>query len=657
LTRAQSDYDCRLDYRPDIDGLRAIAVLAVVAFHAVPARISGGFVGVDVFFVISGFLISGIILQRVESGAWSVWAFYSRRIRRIFPALALVLLVTLAIGWWLLIPRSYSNLGLQVVGGSLFFSNFLFWWQTGYFDTTATEKPLLHLWSLGVEEQFYLLWPATLALIWRFLRWPMAWIFCAALTSLSVSIWYAQEFPAAGFYSPASRLWELMVGSLLAAVHVSRQNNFTRFTAAMPIMGICGLVLIVGSFFVLSKDMPYPGTAALVPTLGAAMLILAGPQAWLNNWLLSTRPIVFIGLISYPLYLWHWPLISYVSVYGPESTGLLRLLKSGALMVAFLAAVCTYYFLELPIRRYQLRRVAVVMSVAMIAIATVGAILYLEGGAPKRFNDAELSLLKQAETEESVFNSRLRPGCFLERNEVHFSNNCRGGPNADVFLWGDSHAADLYAGLTTLIDKPGEKIAMFTVGACPPVAGFQITKGCLEINQQVLDQIDAIRPNFLILSAFWTLYYKTPEFTALLKSTIDRVKSKAARVILVGPAVSFPKRQVSYLLGWQSLPLMAENTFLPDLRAADELLRNLTTETGVWYVSPISDLCEGVSCFVLIPDRMPLRLFSFDYGHLTTWGSEFYNKKYIEPLLRSGTPSLAKNSEPDPETQDPGGRP
>jgi peptidoglycan/LPS O-acetylase OafA/YrhL len=290
-----------ITYRADIDGLRAIAVLVVVLYHALPRLLPGGFIGVDVFFVISGYLISGQIVSEIRTRNFSLAAFYGRRIRRIFPALILVLLATLAYGFVILLPAELASLGGDVASGAGFVSNILLWQEAGYFDRAAMLKPLLHLWSLGVEEQFYIVWPLALWLAHRagVLRaWLLA-LFCAA--SFMASVVLAPAHPTIDFYAPFTRLWELGAGALLAWRPALRGGN--AFSWA-------GLLLILGGAAALNAQLVFPGWWALVPVAGAVLLIGAGPENTVNR-LLSRQEATYLGRISYPLYLWHWPLISY----------------------------------------------------------------------------------------------------------------------------------------------------------------------------------------------------------------------------------------------------------------------------------------------------------------------------------------------------------
>jgi peptidoglycan/LPS O-acetylase OafA/YrhL len=332
-------------YRPDIDGLRAIAVVAVVLFHAFPSSLPGGFAGVDMFFTISGFLITGVLLRDHARGAFSLRDFYARRIKRIFPALALVLAACMGLGWLVLTAEELTALGTFTSGGAAFLSNFLLWRASGYFDTAADTKPLLHLWSLGIEEQFYLVWPL---LLWWWFRKPQRvglWMGACVLASLAYSLWAVRVDAVMAFYSPLPRFWELGVGGLLAYALWRHPQMLQRFR---PAAAYLGLLLVALGMALLDKGAAFPGWWALLPTLGTALLIFSGDAAWLGRRLLASKTFVAVGLISYPLYLWHWPMLSFARIVMAETPP--AEVRAALVLVSVLLAWGTYRWLERPIR-------------------------------------------------------------------------------------------------------------------------------------------------------------------------------------------------------------------------------------------------------------------------------------------------------------------
>jgi len=370
-------------YRPDIDGLRAIAVLSVVAFHAAPKFAPGGFVGVDIFFVISGFLISNIIFASIEKGSFSFREFYVRRVKRIFPSLMLVLLACLVAGKFLLLADEYKQLGKQVVAGTAFVSNILLWSQAGYFDRAADLKPLLHLWSLGIEEQYYLVWPPLVLLVWKLRLRIWGMLALVFLVSFGINIMQVHTNLVSAFYLPFGRMWELTVGGMLSFAMLRTNDSPSALWVVQKLKGNnsawLGLILIVVSVAVLDKTSQFPGWWALLPTFGAMLLIAAGPEAMINRMVLSNPAAIFVGLISYPLYLWHWPLLSFARIVrsGEANPRLVAILVATSIVLAWF----TYWLLETPVRSAQGLRVPAMLAATALLICCAGAYIdYTNGG-------------------------------------------------------------------------------------------------------------------------------------------------------------------------------------------------------------------------------------------------------------------------------------
>lgn len=351
-------------YRPDIDGLRATAILAVVIFHAFPELVPGGFIGVDIFFVISGFLISTIIFSSLEHDRFSLTEFYVRRIRRIFPALILVLGSCMLIGWYVLFPDEYKQLAKHTTASAGFIQNLILWHESGYFDNAAEYKPLLHLWSLGIEEQFYIFWPLLLALVWRqkwsFLRFTAVIAAVSFFTNIYLIL---NDSLTAAFYLPLSRFWELMTGGVLAYIALHRPQLTSRYK---NLQSSLGSILILVGLYLLNKERDFPGLWALLPTIGAFFIISAGPTSWINRALLSAKPMVWLGLISYPLYLWHWPILSFLRIISGDKSGNLAITL--ALLVSTLCAFLTYRLIEIKVRKgYRIRTFIFILLMSLLA--------------------------------------------------------------------------------------------------------------------------------------------------------------------------------------------------------------------------------------------------------------------------------------------------
>jgi peptidoglycan/LPS O-acetylase OafA/YrhL len=398
-------------YRPDIDGLRAFAVLAVVGYHFFPAWIKGGFVGVDVFFVISGFLIGGILLDSLRDGTFSLRSFYARRVRRIFPALIVVMAASLAFGWFALLPDDYQNLGKHSAGGAGFIANLLFWKEAGYFDVAAERKPLLHLWSLGVEEQFYIFFPLFLWGLWKKNLRLATFLVLLTWASWRWNLATYKKDPAFDFYLPMTRFWELLTGVLLALWERRREETAPMFYrwrhgekffvltrrvffrdadaareqggAFRSFLSLIGMLLLVLAL-VKAQTVKFPGKQALVPVLGAACLIAAGPKAWANRVLFSLKPAVWIGLVSYPLYLWHWPLLAYARIILGEMPD--RTLRIGMVLGAILLAALTYWIVERPIRFGKRARggKTAALCIFLVIFGLSGLMIHYENGYKDR---------------------------------------------------------------------------------------------------------------------------------------------------------------------------------------------------------------------------------------------------------------------------------
>lgn len=465
-----------IDYRPDIDGLRAFAVLSVLAFHAFPTMVPGGFVGVDVFFVISGFLISGIILTGIRRGTFTFSQFYARRIRRIFPALVIVLAFSLFCGWTLLLPADFRRLGNHVAAGAGFVSNIALWRESGYFDTASELKPLLHLWSLGIEEQYYLVWPLMLMLGAAYLHRLLAVILGVALLSFVVNVGVTHAHPSAAFYLPVTRFWELMVGSLLAYVQLfypslldaaKEKVTAQRRADAIAFGGCC---LLIAAVVLIDEQASFPGWWALLPTVGTATLIATGGTSWVSRRMLSNRAAVYVGLISYPLYLWHWPLLTFARIVeGSVPPPWVRIV---ILTFAFALASLTYHWVEIPIRKSTAAgrgSTAVAgLSLAMV-IVTACAIPVMIG----RWTPVASSYPRVADISEAVSDW-----------ETSHNGTLHGDTADAVMFFGDSHMQQYWPRIAQIMREhqaPVRSVVFFGEGGCAPIPdidrrGYQCKK-------------------------------------------------------------------------------------------------------------------------------------------------------------------------------------
>lgn len=482
-----------LRYRADVDGLRAIAVWSVVGFHVFPELFEGGFIGVDIFFVISGFLISANLLKSISDNSFSFADFYGRRIRRIFPALLTVLLLCLLFGWLALMPDEYKQLGAHAASGAGFVANIALWREAGYFDSAAEVKPLLHLWSLGIEEQFYALWPVLLWLGVKKFRMSALWlIVVSAGLSFLWNLSMVVSQPVATFYLPQTRVWELLCGALLAwhALHVPGRSRLNALLTAYPTamvnaVSVLGAAFIAYGMYTLSRTSRFPGSLALLPVVGTMLIIFAGETAWLNRRVLASQAMVWFGKISFPLYLWHWPLLSFSRILGFDATDIST---RGFVVTASTAlAWLTYRYIEAPIRA---KKSSVVLACAMTFVAILGVVVYANDGLPSRLTDTSR---KTAE----IFTNPLPAVEGVDCGEVipalrkvQFDLGCTlSRPMAPTILFlGDSHTTHYKNAVWKAF--AGYPVLMVAQTSCLPFASYMLaSESCKKRYEALADFI------------------------------------------------------------------------------------------------------------------------------------------------------------------------
>ena len=641
-------------YRADIDGLRAVAVIAVILFHADVDYFSGGYVGVDVFFVISGFLITGIILSEIETGRFTIAGFYERRIRRIFPALFTVMIAGLAVGSFVLLPADFADFGAEVASMTLFVSNFHFANSSGYFDGASELKPLLHTWSLAVEEQFYIFFPVVLVALERFAKQRKTPVIAFILAaSLLLSIWTVEADPVAAFYLAPSRVWELMIGALLAmgSVPVIRDRRLRELTS------MAGLMLILSAVLVFSDSTPFPGKAALVPCLGTALIIHAGASGTTSvGRILSLRPVVFIGLISYSLYLWHWILLVFCRQYFAV-VNLPPHITAAALLISLVVSILSWRFVERVFRdrrRISRRPIFVAGATAMALTLAVGLSIVSLDGFPQRFDEPVVEL---AATESDASENGLNAGAKIGSADDVFKREIgvkRAAIRTFVF-WGDSHADAFYTAMNKAAREAGRSGVHATLTGCAPLLGVYRKKGtdkylCRNFNDSVLGAIlgdDSLHT--VILAARWALSaegrrYKneskrkilitddfSPEaslaenravFARGLDRTLKALRNAGREVVIVGP-VPEPGFHVPRSLAMQQRTDTQREiapTFDEFLERQEFVLRTLDDSAEKYdatVIYPHEALCDRVSCPVV---RQGRSLYS-DEHHLSRWGA------------------------------------
>lgn len=594
-------------YRSDIDGLRAVAILPVVLFHASIPGFSGGFVGVDVFFVISGFLITSIIRTEIQQTRFTLTGFYERRARRILPAFFAMMLACLGLATWTLYPHQFLAFSRSVIAASLFVSSFLFRSEEGYFDLESEQKPLLHTWSLSVEEIFYIVFPLLLlTLRHRQQKTQIRVLTGIAILSLTASAIALAQDPnsQSAFFLPYSRAWELLLGALLAYRFLPNPNPRLRDLASL-----IGLAMILLAVVRYSKETVFPGISALLPCLGAALVIHAGQQgSSLGGRLLSTPILVFIGQISYALYLWHWPLLVFARIRYAEP--LPAWLIVAILALSFLLAVLSTRFLEQPIRRSKLisrRQVLITSALGLFTLVAIGSVGIASQGWSGRYPPEVARILfaeqdRDPRQDDCLTSGNAAAGCLY------------GQPSSlsKVALWGDSHAAVYAVMLGELAAAQDQSIHVFTMPSCPPLDGWalpvQSWRGnCLDFQDLTMQQLlNSSSIHSVLLSARFAGYpIAEPEsgFEAKLHATIRRLQAVGKRVFLIGPVPELGEHvplalSQALLAGkpvddlWQPI-----ETFRQNLGFVFTLLDTAQAATAADILKPHQQLCERGRCF------------------------------------------------------------
>jgi peptidoglycan/LPS O-acetylase OafA/YrhL len=648
-------------YRADIDGLRGLAVLAVVGYHAFPYWFRGGFIGVDVFFVISGFLISSIIISGLEHHRFSLAAFYGRRIRRIFPALLIVLASCCVGGWFLLFADEYKQLGKHIAAGAGFVANLTLWREGGYFDHAAETKALLHLWSLGIEEQFYIAWPVLLCFLIRHFHHALATTLALAAASFALSLHVLSSDEIASFYSPQTRFWELLIGAALA--QVSRRRATVLFgggARAANAQSVTGLALIGIGLVTISQEHPFPGWRALLPTVGAALIIAAGSSAWLNRKVLAGRLLVGFGLISFPLYLWHWPLLTFARIVESEMPS--RTTRVALVFVAVALSWLTYRLVERPIRQDGRGATKVIMLVGLTAVVgAAGVECYrrdgFDGYGPRSAGTREFAnhfenslpdwqyyertqAFKTSRVECNFYDvAKFRVGQATRVPLEWIHSSCYERDRAHdraVLIWGDSHAQQLYFGLSRTLPQNWQILQVASSDCAPDasVLADSATNHCTRSNWFAMKTIREARPDVVLVAQ------KLGHNKADMDRTVASLKAMGVRsIIFVGPTPQWTSHLPNLILRrlWPDTPERTRvGVDTPVMAANTQLRQTFTPQDGVYLVDLIGFFCNQAGCLTRIgPDRMT-GITSADYGHLTPVASEHLARQLLADVVLNG---------------------
>ena len=658
-------------YRRDIDGLRGLAVLAVVLFHAGVPGFAGGFIGVDIFLVISGYLITGVILRDADAGDFTLAGFYERRVRRIMPAL-LAMLAASGVAAWIMLPGDFKQFGASLASISAFLSNFFFARGSGYFHLTESATPLLHTWSLAVEEQFYLLFPMLLLVARRTgRRGTQVALAAAALMSFAYSAWSSHANPAMAFYSPASRAWEFLAGSLLV---FGPASGLASGVARMPARrgvgdgaALVGLALLGYALRRLNADMPFPGLNALAPVLGTLLLLYGGAaRGSLVARALGNRPLVAVGLISYSLYLWHWPLIVFGGYYVLDEHAL-RLMRVAMAALAFPVAWLSWRFVERPFRGpgalLSRRSLFAGAAAASLALATYGALIYAANGIPSRFSPLVQRMSARGDAPD--YGCSGRP---IERLTTDIG--CRiGDPAAQpsFVLWGDSHAAMLVPALRQLARAHRVSGYEITAVGCPPLYLAQTPDGqlraaqrrgkgaaerrqrldaCGARNARVVEFIAHHRPRAVLIAGHWFAYAsgKHENAEAYDRESFERavrgLRDQGAMVYVVldvpqAASLSTDQLARARVIGATASIEPGTADYLRLNQAMRTQMFDLQRRGLIQVIEPARLLCDPIRCHMTAGDY-PLY---FDSNHLNARGAHFVGRLF-EPMLRA----LARDS-------------
>ncbi|MDL2403172.1 acyltransferase family protein [Rhizobium mayense] len=639
-----------MKYRPEIDGLRTMAVLPVVFFHSGLSGFSGGFIGVDIFFVISGFLITTLLEEELREGRFSIVGFYERRARRILPAIFFYLILTTIFAALLFLPSFFIDYAKSMVSVALFISNFYFWKFSGYFEDSALLRPLLHTWSLSVEEQFYIFMPLAM---WLLNRWTgglrLAVFAAVAAASFALSVYATDVAPTANFFLLPTRCWELLLGALLAIW--GRQSTLPN--PANNLLAIAGLSAILFAVFTYSAATPFPGLSAALPCMGAVILIYTGgEQHSIVARLLSTRPFVFTGRISYSLYLSHWPIavfLRYVTLREPGVLDAIFIIVSSYILASF-----SWWFVEGPFRGKAIisSRGGVFASAALglFAAFTVAYGTIAANGFPNRFPAFEaqtemLHLKKQQTAAAGDVQTWRNDKCFFENGD-EFKNwkpeNCQLTKTSGdaALLWGDSYAAHYVPGIVANAEQTSLQIYEYTYAGCPPILAYYsyARPSCQQFNRNVLNLIKTLNVKHVILSGRWVdLRLRGLD---LLQDTISTLKAMGVDVTVIGQSPMFVTdvRVIGFekaTLGEtsSSWPTIIEPNFNEQLKAAAK---------GADFIDPIINLCPGGTCNYIIDGQF----LYFDSGHFSDFGSDIVVKQYFpfghkSPMETEGIQNVA----------------
>ncbi|SHF09220.1 Peptidoglycan/LPS O-acetylase OafA/YrhL, contains acyltransferase and SGNH-hydrolase domains [Kaistia soli DSM 19436] len=638
----------------DIQGLRAVAVVSVVVFHAFPRLVPGGFIGVDIFFVISGFLISSTIYRDVSTNRFSILEFYRRRIRRIFPALFAMLMVVIIVSYFLLSPSAYQEIARNTISSTLFFSNIDFFLSSGYFDRAAELRPLLHTWSLSVEEQFYIVFPVFVFVIHRYMnRLMLLSILVVGSISLALSQVAINYSPTGAYFLTPFRAFELLIGCSIPLIAVP--NWLAGSRAARDGLSIAGLTSIAASLFVLSPATPFPGFAALLPTVGAAMIIFAGGSGrTLGGRAISSAPFVALGAVSYSFYLWHWPILSFLRIWtpsiGPTASELVL-----AVMAALAVATASYWLIERPFAAKATTTFPFLRfgTMGMVTISIAAFAIVALNGIPGRFGP---SVLAAFAADQDI--SPMRGPCHQsDGRRLAYDATCllSVGDKSEVVVWADSHGAELAAALSELVKDSGIALRQITASSCPPVVSvdFRARPNCRAANEDTLKSVasDPDVDTVLLLMNRSAYYFESEEdLEDGYRQVVDSLRKAGKRIVLIKqiPNMDFePTGAVAFELMLGRDPTTIGPN-VEEVRARfsrwNAFIEDTGTSSGSDYFDPMAVFCNDTICPAY---RRDVGVLFFNETHPSMSGARLLASRLIATGEVAPAPTLQTSLSPE----------
>ena len=637
-----------MNYRAEIDGLRGWAVLSVIIFHAFPSWLKGGFIGVDIFFVISGFLITSYIFENLSYGHFSFFNFFGRRIRRIFPALILVMFSSLIFGWFFLFTEEFTQLSKHVAGGAAFISNFILINESGYFDNAANTKPMLHLWSLAIEEQFYIFWPIILWLAWLLKLNLLTISFSVAAISFFFNLFLIKLYPTEVFFLPLGRFWELLSGGILAWFYTHKSESLFQFkhwvdsyflksisvkgitskygSKFLNLISFLGLLLLIYGFLRIEESFSFPSFWALIPVTGTVLVIVSGSKAILNRLFFMNPIIVWIGIISYPLYLWHWPILTFLQIIDGGMPNMAT--RAIALVASIILAWVTYYLIEKPIRRFGKWGVKTLILICLLAfLGFLSLIIYETKG---RF----LPITPKQIIANTAYASPMRDGChFPLEKDFEKRNVCKYFQDERMIaVFGNSHSVELAYAMALILKDLGLGVEHHTMSGCEHNFGLTNLNDqqqiCADWESSVVEKIKLDASIKSIVVSYRNETYLNEKRKALANMLDVLVKSnKEVVLVLQAP---LPKMHInshirkSVFNSKSNVKGHTKEEWFKIYNAKVDLLKEISKKVKVY--DPTDVFCDQLDCYVV---KSGVALY-FDDDHMSVKGSEMVAQEVLK---------------------------